>query len=647
VCSSDLNALALPIAGGAGQWGYPFSLANDWYDQIWAWVAGLWDWITGNIWNGINDVIRLFPSWFEWMRDRVVETVDAVWGWVEHWSRWLGNWLQQLIENAWASLGDWSARILAAVQGLGGEAWAAVSSLWDWMRGETGRLYAQGLEFNAWVRSNLPGIERGVISYLAGDFVHPEGALQRMFNDNRGTLEGKIDDARDYFSQQVIDPWTDWLRSTTTQFIGGIQSTWNGITGWLSGAWSWALGIIKGPVLDAASGALGWLGDRFGDLGNAAIGLITGHLHSFSPVVIDEVPNKTTNLLKRIGISAAGLVAMTLGGELLHPLKQLGLGRVAAMLWNFTRYDTIMDAYVRPISQGTIGIPMRWYINDYLRPWRPATGDLLQLRKRNFIDDASFRQGMAWQGYPDDWIEAFARLTETIPTEGTLGTMYAKKEISEAKLRESLDKWGFASEWQDVFTRHLWMDPRLGEIIRISQISPPNPDPDPEASAWLAERGYTPEDPADWWYLYKLAKAGYEPVDVRVLVGVAKMGVVRREQTMFFEAARRLRRDGFIDDRRYEELIAEAWRAKSPVEFRRAATQLDVEYDRKESLLQITRRAYSRGAIAAGEALQLLGRLGMDGTAAAIQLLEEKVGLLPRTRLALATAMGGDIDDGD
>jgi len=138
--------------------------------------------------------------------------------------------------------------------------------------------------------------------------------------------------------------------------------------------------------------------------------------------------NQAAALAKVAGFTMGGLTAMTVAGELLHPLKQLGLGNIAAMLYDFINYKVLTAAFMGVLALVYVQKPLTYYYQRIARPNIPNEQHLALMTEQRIITPAEFKENMTWQGYPDTWIEKI---------EGTLYrpmTPYMLRSLAEAGL---------------------------------------------------------------------------------------------------------------------------------------------------------------------------------------------------------------------
>lgn len=460
------------------------------------------------------------------------------------------------------------------------------------------------------------------------------GLLHHIFYRRTGDkVVEQAGDIKDFIQHDLIDPLGDWTKSILDAvaepgkrvwgwFSERLQSIWERITEW------W--GSSLKPKLQ---GVIDWFKDLGGEIKDALLGPLDDILTAHSPVSIED----SFHLGKRVLLAGvAGVVgtgAMFTALELAHPLKQMGLGKLAEIYFGAMNYQAITGAYIMPLTYAAIRNPVQMYFNRMFRTGRPSPGDSFNLRKQNLITKDDFDEVLSYSGYPQGWIDALAKLAKTYPALPDLEMMYAKKETTPEQFERWMRWWGYDDEMLEVYKRYLWMDPRLTELIRIAQLYRPPTHPEPQAVEWLRRAGIPLTDPDAWWFTYKIAKAGYEPIDIPILTEVAKLGVVRREQTLFFSSAQRLFRDGYITEAKVKELTATAWVAKPPIEYRLMAVELDRDYALKEETVGLLLAAFIRGILDESEAIGLMADLGMDVVRIALRIMRAKLGLIAPVRI--------------
>lgn len=302
------------------------------------------------------------------------------------------------------------------------------------------------------------------------------------------------------------------------------------------------------------------------------------------------------------GLTAQG-IAYT--AEAMTPLKQMGFNQLAGFIGDVAGFKRIADGLMGTIEQAAIYAPLRWRANRQFRPTLPGVGDLEM--------------------------------------------MYAKKEIpgdapeGELGLSEALTKMGYSEEWIKVYKEYLWMDPRLGEVIRIGQffspaLVPSLARPSSAIAEWMRRANIPSQyiESSDWYFAWRAAKGGYAPDDVAIIAETAKRATCRREQTLFLDAITRLARDGFITRDTLADYTLEAWAFSNPIEARLRATDLQTEYRILSDTRSVVLMSMARGLVTRDEAREKLTSLGLDSTRVELEILKATLGMIPGVRLTVS-----------
>jgi len=337
--------------------------------------------------------------------------------------------------------------------------------------------------------------------------------------------------------------------------------------------------------------------------------------------------------------AAAHLLAMA--AESSANIKHMGLGYFAAFLADMAGFERLAAATMGEVESAALGTPMRQKVLRDYRPTLPSPVDLETMYQKKEI-----APGPIPEGFPPR--SGFTEADE-------LGT--------DINLYEAMSRYGMKDDWIRVSSHHLFKDPRMFELVRIGQFFNPELDERSkghteftkkwiDARPWLLEQIQVTREEWDEqpWFYFKASVAGYEPADIRVIVETTLRAVVRREQTLMLDAGTRLFRDGFITREALRELTEEAWGLRvgpdgtftfrgDPVAARVRATEVRTSYEVLSSLQELALRAFSRGLLLEEQVVARLSGLGMPPERIEEALVREQLGLVPRTRLAVAATV--------
>lgn len=513
-------------------------------------------------------LFKFLEPWIEYIIEKILEVAHLV---LEG--------IQNLWGATWMKIHEWVGKLWGLISDV-------TSQFWQWT-------YSQIRFLVDWAADEIPERVRGLLDASTTTLVSIMGAAEdaigaavgKLAPDLAGEWAARSPDAylasQSRFAQYIYDAYS--LRGQgelaelnlrplreQKEVLKGWETTQTGLAATVSAPFEGLLDVVRAISLRAPT---------------------------LAPVDVEKQVSLTWDAMKRLGgvalLAAGGLVGMALLGETIGFWKGMGLGQIAAIVWDASSFRLITGAILGALTWATIRQPLRYATNALLRPNLPDMRDITEMYAKKEITAPEFDQAMAYMGIPDDWL--------------------------------------------GVYHRYIWRDPRLFEVVRIAEIASPDPVPPKEATEWLTRAGMTEGIGPDWWYWMKFGKGAYDYLDIPILVNVAKMAVARREQTLYLTQIRRLARDGYIDATRTRTLLEAAWVPTPPIQFREAGIALEAEYEEKADLSTMLLMAFSRGLITEAECSQQLARLGMAGGIIATAIAREKLGLLARPAMLRVT----------
>jgi len=308
----------------------------------------------------------------------------------------------------------------------------------------------------------------------------------------------------------------------------------------------------------------------FQDFVNNMIGigwdLYLGPLERIAPVTPEEAPVVAATLYSQAVAAGAAAHLVSMVAETSTSLKHMGFGYLAAFLADMASFSKLAAATQGVLISIGLGKPFQYSVQEKLRPIIPDDKDLQFMRAKKEITFDEFKQFMSYHGYTDWWI--------------------------------------------DTWEKFLWMDPRMMEIVRLTEIVRPEPTPPREALEWLEHADLVPEDPADWWFYMKFGKAGYDYIDIPVLTRAVKWLTKRREQTMYLMQIRRSYRTGRMTKEEAFTRMERCQLAPDVIEFRMESMDLEKAFEKQHDRINADIQAFRKGFI---DEFELLAMLIDDG----------------------------------
>ena len=316
------------------------------------------------------------------------------------------------------------------------------------------------------------------------------------------------------------------------------------------------------------------------------------------------VANASTRLTQAVGFGLqAQAIAYT--AEAMTPLKQMGFSQIAGFMGELAGFGRIAGGLMGTVETAAIYRPLQYEANKRFRPTVPGPGELSRLFERYEIraegtpEAPGFRDSMAVHGLPDYWIGAL---------EEELG---AHPGILQAV--------------------------RLSAAFPIRRL-PGYATPPAAVRDWLTRAGFSGDlvDSPDWYFTWAAAKGGMDPVDLPLVVQVARRAQARVERSAYLGVVSTLVRDGFLGLEAARKELEAAYEFTDPWDARLKVW----ERQRDQKLLSDTRAvvimSMSRGLITRGEARDQLGQLGMDGQRAELEVLKGTLGMLPGMKISIS-----------
>lgn len=403
--------------------GQVWSFVQTIYANVATWLGTAWTTVSSAVSSGIGIVQSWVESVYSRLSSWITSQVSLVSSWIT--TGIAGLWaniqagFSQLLSNIGSTLAAWGQNIFQSVAAITGSlssflsqitsqmsssftwltSWMSVNIVaplgtwWDQFQGKI-------LDFPSWIGRLFDAVSAWVTRDVPGSSPWYEGFLNRFWE-----ITGEVLTMGFWTPGKGLGPLGTWFKTWLFDFpkymFGDIpERTAYG----LAASWDW---FSKGmqPVVETFMGALADF---------------TQHMGPFSP----SMAAKNYSSILSVGATAAmGLVGMTIAGELLHPLKNLGLGNVAAMVFDLTNYKMLTGAFVTALATAAIALPMRYYYFELFRPNLPDLGRTLDFYASDDIDRAQFNQLMKYHGYPDSWLDTFADNSYEPPTLNSLSSL--------------------------------------------------------------------------------------------------------------------------------------------------------------------------------------------------------------------------------
>ena len=100
----------------------------------------------------------------------------------------------------------------------------------------------------------------------------------------------------------------------------------------------------------------------------------------------------------------------TVLAELIHPTKEMGMGRISHFIYDTVGFKALMDAYIDPIRTNLIKQPTKYSINELTTPFIPRWGDYVEWYGRGHVSEEQMEVAMAKHGISKEYSWLYARM---------------------------------------------------------------------------------------------------------------------------------------------------------------------------------------------------------------------------------------------
>jgi len=387
------------------------------YDDIFDWIANAIKSITGTITSWVDYAVSTIKSTITSWVDHAIDTIT---GWIDTVLSWLRA-VHSYASQIWSSVAGW---VRDAWNTIYGAASSAISRVKTWLSDVTANITnwvtTKVGEINSWLATTASNM---VTTILA---LHQElwAKLKPRLDDLLAKMEpaaaswhtfwatswpewwkqrgedvtnviSEINKVPGWLHEHIADPITDWFSDTFKFLKEAFWGVFDSALEKIKGVASWGMEMFTEGVLSKVTSAFGWVWDKMRAAINWLLEQFTKLVSNIAPISPEGGMGATSGLATIGMVMGGGLAAMTIGGHFVHPLHTIGLGKIAAMVYDMSNYKLILGAFMGAMVTASVRTPLNYYFNYLLRPWILEKRDYMTLISRRAFTDPEALQNTA------------------------------------------------------------------------------------------------------------------------------------------------------------------------------------------------------------------------------------------------------------
>ena len=414
-------------------------------------LGNVLDWIQ-NIWNVMSSTYSLVSNWvsnaYQVVSSAVSSIITPVWAWLQNLASSITYIISSTFSTLWQNISSTLSSFWASLSGWFREVKENISSFWQTITSSIGSFFADQYKlitgfWSDWYKQRASDVAE-LKNFMVDKIVKPLNAWWDSFLN-------RILDFPSWVGK-LFDAIGSWL----TVDVPGHSPRWTSIfetIGHWFATWfyefpKWFFGDIPERTAYGLATSFKWVTDALSPLVGIFVSSIDQFARQIGPIAPSMVGTNASSLITMGMGVIGGLFGMTVAGELLHPLKQIGLGHLAAVIFDMTNYKMITAALVGAITYTMIRRPAGYYYNSLLRPSLPNARDANELYSKDLIPREQYGRLLSYEGFADEWHDKYADMAYRPVSLYTLASLANTGVFDEALFADNLRDWGLNPRWR-------------------------------------------------------------------------------------------------------------------------------------------------------------------------------------------------------
>lgn len=460
------------------------------FDSIINWIKQAISAITGTVTGWVSkigsEIKETIATWVNFAVRTIIDWINSVLTWVKDARDWVistYNLLQSWVKNAYSTVSSavsnsigliksWLQAQTSAILSWWADRWRELTAWFSSVLSVQSALVTARLgEINAVVRS----FQETIMNTLTASYQTLTNNLTTIYQGVTRQLSSRFDWMATFITDQVVKPmnaWWDQFIGRILDFPSWVDRLFDAVAAWLTEdipgssprwtgiferifrfLWStfvefprWFFKDVPERVAYGLGESFKWVADTMEAVMTTWNEAILSFAKSVGPMSPEMAITNYSSITKLGMVALGGLTGMTIAGELLHPLKRLGLGNLAAMLFDATNYKLITGAFIGAFATAVFRYPLAYYFQSIFRPLLPDPRAQDQMYNRELITNQEYDQFLAYRGIPDSWHEKMRAITETAVGYFALAAVARTGIFNEGVFDRDLTRRGYPKE---------------------------------------------------------------------------------------------------------------------------------------------------------------------------------------------------------